>query len=89
MDAVLELDEYAGIDAPTRKIVGYGIIVVFRIGNPIVGVDVVDAEQVEGIYAEPDVPEVLLPACMEGVLLIVQQAVAHTDVDTAVSRCPE
>ena len=71
VDAVLELDEYAGIDAPTRKIVGYGIIVVFRIGNPIIGIDVVDAEQVEGIYAEPDVPEVLLPACTEGVLLIV------------------
>ena len=47
----LELNQYACIDAAAGEIVGDTVAMVFGIGNPIVGVYVVDAQQIEGIYS--------------------------------------
>ena len=88
-NVVSELDEQASVDASACEVVGDSIAVVFRVGNPVIGVHVVDAEQVEGIYTKPYVAEMLLPPRSDAAFLIVQEAVAHADVDTAIGGCSE
>ena len=83
-NVVSELDEQASVDAPTSEVVGNSITVVLRVGNPVIGVHVVDAEQVEGIHTKPYVAEMLLPSRSDAAFLIVQDAVAHADVDSAI-----
>ena len=39
-----ELEEHAAVDLSACQVVGYGILLVGDVGNPVVGVDVVDAE---------------------------------------------
>ena len=69
------------VNLPAREIVGNGILLVGYVGNPVVRVHVVDAEQVESVNAEPDVAE---DALLLLLLLVVQQPVAHADVDALV-----
>ena len=48
-----ELDGNAGIDLPSGEIVRHGILGVGDVGDPVVGIDVADAEEVEGIETYP------------------------------------
>ena len=48
------------------------------IGNPIVGVDVVEVEEVEYVCSQPYVAEVLGKASAILPLLVVQEAVGHS-----------
>ena len=45
----LKLNQYACIDAAAGEIVGDAVAVIFCVGNPIVGVHVIDAQKIEGI----------------------------------------
>ena len=80
-----ELKKYASVDLSSCKIVGYGVLLVGDIGYPIVGVDVVDAEQVEPVETEPDVLEGQFLVA----LLVVDETIGHTDIHTFVGRSPE
>ena len=46
---VSELYEQSPVDLPAREIVGDGILMVGNVSNPIVGVDIADAEDVETV----------------------------------------
>ena len=54
---MLELEEDAAVYLPSCEIVRDGVLLVGYIGNPIVGVYIIDAEQVETVDAYPDVLE--------------------------------
>jgi len=66
------------------EVVGHGILVVGDVGNPIVGIDVVDAEGVEGIDADPDVLEGVGKGGAKMAVFVVQQTVGEADIDTLV-----
>lgn len=57
------------------------------VGNPVVGVDVLEIEEVECIHAQPNVAEVLGEAGAVVTLFVVEKAVGHTYVDPLVGRC--
>ena len=80
-----ELELHPCVHLSASQIIWYGILLIRYISNPVERVDVVDAEQVQTVDAEPDVAEYafsLLP-------FVVKQPVAHTDVSPFVCRCPE
>jgi hypothetical protein len=60
---VLKLYENAHIDLTTSEIVGYGVLLTGYIGNPIVRVHVVDAEEVQAIDTQPYVLHPLAGRC--------------------------
>ena len=55
-------------------------MLVGNVGNPVVRVDIVDAEEVEAVETQPDIAD----ECLLLVILVVQGAEAHTDVGTFV-----
>ena len=89
MLSYLEFHEQSCIEAQACEVVGYCIAVVFGVGNPVVGVHILDAQGIECIKPQPYVAEVPLPSILYVTFLIVYQAIAHADVDTAVSRSTE
>ena len=60
---LLELHQYACVDEAAGEVIGYGVVIVVDVLYPIVGVDIVDAQQVECVNAQPDILEVLAYAC--------------------------
>ena len=62
---------------------------VLGIGNPVVRVHVLYAEQVEGVKPKPYVAEMALPTIMDGTFLVVDKSIAHAYVDTAIGRGSE
>ena len=86
---LLEFHQYACVDSSAGEVVGHGVVVVVDVLYPIVGVDIVDAEDVERVNAQPDVLEV--PACSGAVMpvLVVEQAVGHSNVHATVGRSLE
>lgn len=84
-----ELYEQAGIESHAREVVGHGVAVALGVGDPVVGVHVVDVEEVEGVETEPYVAEVALPTMPDGTLFVVDKAVTHTYIYTSVGRGAE
>lgn len=80
----LEFNPDSPVDLSPGEVVRYGVLVVGDIGDPVVGVDIVDAEEVETVDAEPD-------GLAEGMVMALAQIeeVGHADVGTAVGRGPE
>ena len=66
------------------EVVGDGVLLVGDVGNPEVGGDIVEAEDVEAVDAEPHVAEAAQEGLAVVFVFVVQQAVAHADVRTAV-----
>ena len=52
-----DVGDEAEVELAAGQVVGYGVLGILDIGYPVVGVDVVDAKQVEGVYSHPDVFE--------------------------------
>ena len=52
-----EFDGEADVDLTACEVVGNGKLVGGDVGYPVVGVDVGDVENVEGIKTDPDVTE--------------------------------
>ena len=84
-ERILKLHEHTGIHLPTREIVRHGVLMVRHVGDPIVGIDVVDAEEIQAINAQPHVAQA------EGRLRTTRPIgqEAHSDVGTLVGRCAE
>ena len=60
----LEFKEHAGVEHTAGEIVGDSVLLIGDVSNPIIAVYIVDAEQVETVYAKPDIPERhILPLC--------------------------
>ena len=57
------------------------------VGYPIVTADVVEAEDVEAVEAEPDVAQI--PETTEMLVFVVNQTIVHTDIKTTVGRSTE
>lgn len=81
----LEFYAHFGIELPAGEIVGHGVLMACDVGDPIVGVDVAYAEEVEAVEAEPHVAENALAVAVG----VVEEAVAHADVDAAVGGSTE
>ena len=81
----LEFEEEFGVDLSTGEVIGDGVLLGGDIGDPVVAIDVADAEEVEAIDAEPDVAEGR--SC--GVRLVVEQTVAHADVGAFIGGSTE
>ena len=69
--------------------VGHGILRVSDVSHPIVGVDVVDAEEVEAVESEPCVLDASSESMRDVSVFVFDQAIAHTRVHTFVCRCSE
>ena len=54
-----ELDEETGVEEAAGEVVGDGVLLAGDVGDPKVGGDIADAEDVEAVEAEPYVAEVL------------------------------
>ena len=82
----LELHQYSCVDEAACEVVGYGIVVVVDVLYPIVGVYIVDAQDVECVNTKPHVLE---PAAYAGAVVaffVVEQTVGHANVHTTVGR---
>ena len=80
-----KFDQNPRVDLPAREVIRHGILVVRHVGNPIVGIDIVDAEEVQAIDAQPDArTRERRFSCLRTV-----EQVTHTDVSTLVGRCAE
>ena len=84
-DGWSEFKDHSSVDTTPRQIVGYGILSVGYISNPIIAIDVADTEQIEAVCAQPDILEKEW-LCS---ILIIQQAVTHSYVDSFICRCTE
>ena len=83
-----ELHQHPYVDEAAGEVVGHGIVVVVDVLYPVIRVDIVDAKDVEGVDAQPYVPEPAAHACAVVALLVVKEAVGHTYVHAAVGRLP-
>ena len=84
-----KLYQQSCVHARAREIIRYGIAVVLGVGNPVVGVHIVDAEDVEGVEAEPYIAEGALPPLGDVALFVVHEAVAHANIHTTVGWSTE
>ena len=73
---VSELEEDTPVEHAARKVIGHGILLIGNIGYPVVAIYIIDAEQVQAVYTEPDILEGHLLATV----LVVQQTVTHTEL---------
>ena len=48
---LLELHADLGIDQPASQVVWYGILLVAHVSHPVIGVDVIDAKQVQTVHS--------------------------------------
>ena len=81
----LDFDEDSAIYLSACQIIRYCILLVGYVCYPVIAVDVVDTEEIEAIYTQPDI----LKDTLLGALAVVEQAIAHTDVGTFVGWCSE
>ena len=77
----LEFEEQARINLSACEIVWHGILMARNIGYPIKRVYVVDAEEIQAVYTEPNVLE---RALLHLAVFVVQCTIAHTDIGSLV-----
>ena len=53
----LKVNAQSDIELPSRQVVWHGVLRVCDVSNPVIGIYVVDAEQIEAVYAKPNVFE--------------------------------
>lgn len=84
-DRCSEVDCKAYVELSACQVVGYGILHVIYIGNPVIGTHVGYIEQVEYIKSEPGFPDDTLKSC-PGLTMYVglYQCIAQSYVDAAV-----
>ena len=82
----LEFEEQARINLSACEIVWHGILMTRNIGYPIKRVYVVDAEEIQAVYTEPNV---LKWALFHLAVFVVQCTIAHTDIGSLVCWCTE
>lgn len=71
----LQLHQYAEIDEPASEVVGHRVVVVVDVLYPVIGVYVVDTQQVECVYSKPNILEILSHSGAVVSLLVVEQPV--------------
>ena len=82
---VLKFQENTGIELAACQIIRHSILLIGYIRYPVVAVHIVDAEEVEAVYAQRYVLQ-------EGLLLVtavVEQLITHADVGTAIGGSTE
>lgn len=82
---MLELEEDTAVYLPSCEIVRDGVLLVGYIGNPVVGVYIIDAEQIEAVDAYPYVLKYRFLVS----LLVVECTETHTDIGTLICGCTE
>ena len=87
--AFSELNGEAGVDESAGEVVGYGELRAFDVCDPIVGVHVVDSEEVEAVESEPEVFDGFSDTACDVSVFVFDDAVTHSDVHALVSRCAE
>ena len=79
-----EFHAQLGVDESACQVVGYGVLLVADVSHPVVGVDVVDAEEVEAIDAQPYTFQ------SEGCAFFVLVCqIAQSDVGSTIGRSTE
>ena len=79
--ASLQLNQDAGVDLPSRQVIGHGVLLVGHVRHPVVRADVGDVEEVEAIHAEPDVAEVADEYRLANMTYLLPTDAAFTDED--------
>ena len=87
--ATSKINNQPCVELPAGKVVWNGILYVVRIGDPIVGADVFDAEQVEHVGSDPDVLKMTEEAFVHDGVVTSGQLVAESDVHALVGGCAE
>ena len=82
----LEFEEQARINLSACEIVWHSILMARNIGYPIKRVYVVDAEEIQAVYTEPNVLKWTL---FYLAVFVVQCTIAHTDIGSLVCRRTE
>lgn len=85
MPHLSEGQSHSEIDLSACKIIRNGILLIAHIGNPIIRIDVGNAEKIKAVDTEPHRTQRCLPAT---VLTIIEQ-IAHTNVGTLICRRTE
>ena len=80
-----EIYEDACVDEPSCEVVGHGILLTADVSNPEIAGDIVDADDVEAVQAQPHVAQVA-PETVAMAVLVVQQAVHHANINTTIGR---
>ena len=76
----------AAVDLQAGEIVGHGVLRIADVGDPVVGVDVLDAQEIEGIESEPYVLEDFAEAVLNVPVFVFDEAVTHAHVHALVCR---
>ena len=82
--SVLEIDREGEVELTAGEIVGNGPFLAGDVAYPVVGIGVVDAQQVEAIQADPDVFDASEPSFLQDFVLAAHQQPRQTDVHAAV-----
>lgn len=71
------------------EVVGHGITCVGDVGNPIVGVDVVDSQEVEGVESYPCVLNPFEARVTHEVVVVIKEAIGKPHIDALIGGCSE
>lgn len=82
----LEVESDSSVDLSSCQVVGHGVLRVGDVGDPIVGIDIVDPEQIEAVDAQPDVLKHFAEATRDMSILVLKQSIAHANVYSLVGR---
>ena len=87
--ACSELNSEAGVDESAGEVVGYGELCAFDVCDPIVGVHVVNSEEVEAVESESEVFDGCADAARGVPDVVFDGAVTHADVHALIGRGAE
>ena len=83
--AFSELNGEASVDESAGEVVGYGELCAFDVCDPIVGVHVVDSEEIEAIESEPEVFDGFSDAACDVSVFVLDDVLTHSDVPALAS----
>ena len=84
--SLLQLYKHTYIKLTAGEVIGNSIIMVIDIAHPVIRIDIIYIEKIESIDPEPYIAQVALKPCAVGAILVVKQAIGHSNIDTLICR---
>ena len=71
---------------PACQVIGHSVLRIGDVSHPIIRVDVVNAQHVKSVHAQPDITEHPSNSARNMPVFVVEQTVAHADIHAFISR---